>query len=74
MVTMIRLNAQPHTAIIWKCQKIKTVDTGDACQSTVHFNIGNIYQTAEQVVCKVAAICIVETANLMTEGYLIIIS
>ena len=26
-----------------------TVDTCNACQSTVHFNIGNIYQTAEHV-------------------------
>ncbi len=40
----------------------------------VHIDVGNIYQTAEQVVPVVTAICIVEIANLMTEGYLIIIS
>ena len=40
----------------------------------VHINVGNIYQTAEHVVTVVTAICIVVIANLMTEGYLIIIS
>ena len=37
----------------------------------VHIDVGNIYQTAEQVVTVVTAIFNVVIANLMTEGYLI---
>ena len=48
-----------------------TVDTCNACQSTVHFNIGNIYQTAEQVVCKVAAAILISISDFVTEAYLI---
>ena len=68
----IAAHGQPRAGI--RAADGYTVDTCNACQSTVHFNIGNIYQTAEQVVTVVTAICIVEIANLMTEGYLIIIS
>ena len=37
----------------------------------VHIDVSNIYQTAEQIVTVVTAICIVAIANLMTKGYLI---
>ena len=37
----------------------------------MHINVGNIYQTTEQVVTVVTAICIVAIASLMTKGYLI---
>ena len=50
-----------------------TVDTCDACQSAVHFDIGNIYQTAEQVVTVgISSAIAIFIASLMTEGYLIL--
>ena len=37
----------------------------------VHIDVSNIYQTAEQVVCKVAAAILISISDFVTEAYLI---
>ena len=65
----IAAHGQPRAGI--RAADGYTVDTCNACQSTVHFNIGNIYQTAEQVV-PVGISFAIFIASLMSEGYLIL--
>ena len=67
----IAAHGQPRTGI--RAADGYTVDTCNACQSTVHFNIGNIYQTAEQVVPVGISSAIAKfIASLMSEGYLLL--
>ena len=67
----IAAHGQPRAGI--RAADGYTVDTCNACQSTVHFNIGNIYQTAEQVVPVGISSAIAKfIASLMSEGYLLL--
>ena len=66
----IAAHGQPRAGI--RAADGYTVDTCNACQSTVHFNIGNIYQTAEQIVIMSVATITIFIASLMSEGYLIL--
>ena len=67
----IAAHGQPRAGI--RAADGYTVDTCNACQSTVHFNIGNIYQTAEQVaMVGISSAIAIFIAILMSEGYLIL--
>ena len=67
----IAAHGQPRAGI--RAADGYTVDTCNACQSTVHFNIGNIYQTAEQIATvDISSAIAIFIASLMSEGYLIL--
>ena len=67
----IAAHGQPRAGI--RAADGYAVDTCNACQSTVHIDIGNIYQTAEQIaMVGISSAIAIFIAILMSEGYLIL--